>query len=234
MKRHTFLAALLVLGAGNGAFAQDLTPPDVSEMPAQTWSGFYLGAQGGFAWADVDWDNVSLTGEQFSFDPEGFLGGGHGGAQIQFHRLVFGVEGSVSGADLEDTVTSAVNPAVTYTTEIDVLATVAGRIGVAFNSVMPYVKGGYAGGNVRTSGLNAGFDSFSITDWENGWTAGGGIEIRRRNFIFGAEYDFVDLGDFDRNGTTDIALFPFTITDIDTGIHSVSGRVSYLFGGAAP
>jgi outer membrane immunogenic protein len=211
-------ALMLLVAASTGAKAGD-------------WSGFYVGAHLGGAWAGVDWADVSLTSEPVSNDSNGFIGGGHIGFQHQFNNIVVGLEASISGADLSDTVTSSFVPTVTYRTEIDTMVTVTGRLGVTFNHFLPYVKVGYAAADVTTSGNASAIpDSFSISDWEHGWIIGGGLETKLgENLVAGVEYDYIDLGENNRNGVT-AQGFSFTLTDVDTQIQTVMARISYKFG----
>jgi outer membrane immunogenic protein len=120
---------------------------------------------------------------------------------------------------------------VTYTTEIDTMVTVSGRLGFTFNHFLPYVKVGYAAADVTTRGNEStNPDSFSISDWEHGWIIGGGLETKLgENLVAGVEYNYVDLGENNRNGVTATGI-PFTLTDIDTQVQVVTARISYKFG----
>lgn len=201
-------------------------------MAQGNWSGGYVGVHLGGAWTSTDWADVSLLAEPVSTDASGFIGGGHIGFLQQYNGIVFGIEASLSGADLNETVASASLPAiVSYSTKIDMIATVTARIGLPMNEFLPYLKVGYAGGNVTTSGSHALIpDAFSTKDWEHGWTVGGGIEFKiSENLTAGAEYSYIDLGGGDRNGITNTGI-PYTITGIDTEIHSVTARLTYRFG----
>jgi outer membrane immunogenic protein len=202
------------------------------QASAQDWTGFYLGAHAGGVWANEDWTDVDLTTEPVSFEPSGIMGGGQIGAQMMFQSFVLGVEGTFSGAGVDANADSVVVPGVvTYSTDIDMMATAVGRLGFAYGSFMPYLKGGYAGAHLTTAGENTGIpDAFTISDWEHGWTVGGGIEYTWNNFIFGADYGYVNLGDFNRSGTTDTGI-PFTVTGIESRIHTMNARISFLFGG---
>jgi outer membrane immunogenic protein len=90
---------------------------------------------------------------------------------------------------------SVVNPAITYSTDINTIATVTGRLGVASNRWLIYAKGGWAGAQVDLSGRNTALsDRFSFDDWRNGWTVGGGLEYKvSRNISLGVEYGFIDM-----------------------------------------
>lgn len=232
----------LLLGTSVFAGLSLVAAAQAADLPAKApraappvfynWSGFYIGGHVGGAWADINWDDVSLTGEPVSHSPSSWIAGGHVGFNYQVGSIVFGVEGTFSGTDLSETVTSAVNPNVTYTSDIDWITTVAGRLGVAWDRALIYAKGGGAWAKVGTSGFNSGIpDAFSISSTRSGWVVGVGLEyLVTPNFIFGVEYNHIDLGSHDRSGTTTIGL-PFTITNVDTTIDSVVARLSYKFGG---
>lgn len=193
-------------------------------------SGFYVGAQAGYGWGEVDWPDADLTSESVSHDANGALGGFHLGYQHDMGDIVLGFEGSFSFANLEDEMVSAVNPDVSYETEIDMIGTATARIGFQFDNLMPFAKAGYAGADVEIRGTNTGIgDAFSDSNWEHGWTAGAGLEYRLSDQIMiGAEYSYIDLGKTNRSGSTDLAI-PFTISGVDTQIQAVMARVSYRF-----
>ena len=113
------------------------------------------------------------------------------------HLRVLGVEGTFAGSTIKGSLTNTtfgVGFDDVFETRINSLATVTGRVGYAFNNWLPYIKGGYAGANVKfsvsdTAGANQG--SGSETKWHNGWTIGAGLEYGlTRNWIIGVEYDF--------------------------------------------
>ena len=49
-----------------------------------------------------------------------------------------------------------------------------------------------------------------------------------RNLSVGLEYSYIDLGSSNYAGVTAAAL-PFTVTNVDTQIHSVTARLNYRF-----
>jgi outer membrane immunogenic protein len=197
-----------------------------------SWTGLYIGTHKGIAWADVDWANVTLTGEPVSTSNSSWLAGGQVGFNYQIGSIVFGVEGTIAATDLSGSFRSKVNPVVTYTSEIDRIATATGRLGVAWDRSLIYVKGGGAWANLTTSGRNPGLpDAFSIESTRSGWVVGGGVEfLVTNNFVFGFEYNHIDLGTHNRSGTTTLGI-PFTISNIDTTIDTAVMRASWKFGG---
>ena len=157
-------------------------------VPFIGWTGFYVGGAVGGTWSAVDWANVNLTGERVNNDASGFIGGGQVGYNQQFGNLVIGAEATLSGTTLSDDFRSTKPAAWTYSTDINTMATVTGRLGFAANQWLVYAKAGWAGGHVDVSGRNA-VDSFSLGDWRNGWTMGAGLEYKMtRNIGLGIEY----------------------------------------------
>jgi opacity protein-like surface antigen len=194
-----------------------------------SWTGLYMGIHAGGAWSQVNWADVDLTGEPVNNDAIGFIGGAQVGYNVQLGSLVVGAEATISGTTLRDDFRSVVNPAaVTYTTDIQAITTVTGRLGIATNQLLIYAKAGWAGANVDVSGRNiAPPDSFAFSDWRNGWTAGGGGELRLSpTMSFGVEYSYIDLGSRNYAGTT-VFPFPVAITDHDVQIHSVTARLNF-------
>jgi outer membrane immunogenic protein len=74
------------------------------------------------------------------------------------------------------------------------LGTARGRIGYAFDRLLPYVTGGLATGNVTAAVPGIG----SAGNTSTGWTIGAGVELALTgNWTVKAEYLYVDLGTFD-------------------------------------
>jgi outer membrane immunogenic protein len=227
------ISAAAVLGLGASAAHADgyIRGPGYRVPAPFSWTGFYIGGHVGGAWSQVDWANVSLTNERVNNDSSGFIGGGQVGFNWQVGNIVLGVEGTYSATNLGDTATSTVNPAaVTYHTDIDNIGTVTGRLGFAADKFLIYAKGGWAIANVEVSGRDTALpDRFSFSHTQNGWTVGAGVEyMLSRNISLGAEYAFIDLGSHSFTGTT-VGLLPVTIRDVDTQIHSVTGRLNFRF-----
>jgi outer membrane immunogenic protein len=198
--------------------------------PFASWTGFYIGGNIGGAWSDVDWSNLGLTDERFDKTVSGFIGGGQIGYNQQIGNMVLGVEATLSGADLNRDFRSIVAPTVSFNADVNTIATVTGRFGVAADQWLFYGKAGWAGAQVEFSGRNTiGPDRFSFDDWHNGWTAGVGLEYKvARNVSFGVEYSFVGLDSDTHNGLTRLAV-PFTVRDRDLDIQSVTARLNFQF-----
>jgi len=251
-----FLQACLVLLAGaavSPAMAADLpvkatAPALAPPVPLYDWSGFYIGGHFGYGWGDSRWtfqhDSFwnNTRGETVNPRPDGWLGGGQLGFNYQAGHLLFGVEGTLSAADISETVGSPILPAVVFggdrmTTKIKSLYTVAGRVGAVWNQFLFYGKGGWAGGEVELSARTTfgGGAAWTRSRSRSGWLAGAGVEyMLMPNIIFGVEYNYIDLGSDTysaRNTGPAAAGFLPANTDVQdtTRIHTIVGRVSYRF-----
>lgn len=236
-----FLAAALSASAANAADLLGLrTPARIAPVaPAFTWTGCYVGGHAGGGWARTSWTNTVNTtafgdltaGQGYRQTDGGFIGGGQLGCNYQVSEWVVGIEGSFSGATLKGNVPNTVFGAAddVFTTRVESLALVTGRVGYAWNNWLFYAKGGYAGGEVKFSVADvippAG--SGSASKWQNGWTVGGGIEYALTpNWILGVEYDYVDLLTKSYEVGGGAGLYTF---DVHPQIHQALARVSYKF-----
>ncbi len=213
---------LLALGLAS-ASAADLPrraapAPVYTPVPVYNWSGFYVGINGGGAFGHSSVSNV--LGSQ-GFNVDGGLVGGTIGYNYQVGQWVFGVEGDIDWADIRGSTNSGPCVGGTCSVKNDWLATVRGRVGYAFDRFMPYVTGGGAFVDVKTSA--PGFASNSNT--QAGWTVGGGLEFAINGpWTAKVEYLYVDLG----NDTCDAGSCGVsTTTDFHTNI--VRAGINYRF-----
>jgi outer membrane immunogenic protein len=150
-----------------------------------TWTGFYIGANVGYVWGDVDEPGI-FPGE---IDPEGFFLGGQVGYDYQLdNNIVLGlfVTGPVLFADEEES-------AFGLTFEADLDWAIAGgvRAGYAFGSFLPYVMGGYIVG--EGTGTAPGFD---LTETHDGYLLGLGLDYRiSEMFDVGVTYTYTDMSE---------------------------------------
>jgi outer membrane immunogenic protein len=185
----SLLTAILAWGSATAAdlspgYQQPIAPAPVY-YPVYSWTGFYLGINGGGGWGSSQWDGVG------QFDVSGGLIGGTIGYNWQISRFVIGAEGDIDWSGIRGTTTVFCPSGCT--TRNYWLATVRGRLGYAFDRFLPYVTGGLAVGDIN-AGL-PGFPGGSISN--AGWTIGGGLEVGLvRNVSLKAEYLFVDLANF--------------------------------------
>lgn len=219
MKKYLLasVAALGIIAAG-AASAADLpsrkgpVAAPVYIPPVFTWTGFYVGANAGYGWGNVNTNGgVAITN---TGDLDGFVGGAQVGYNYQMGQFVLGLEADIQGADLSTGDKLGGLPVKT-----DYFGTVRARAGIAFDRFMPYVTGGWAYGNVKTSVPALGFSNDS--SHTGGWALGGGLEYAiTNNLIAGVEYLYVDLGDKRILNTGD---------KVGTDFSVVRARLSYKF-----
>ena len=128
-----FPLALLAGLASTGAYAADVVEeappaPVVQEAPIFSWTGGYIGIQGGGLWSHSSF-NESDTG-LFSDNFNGGLLGGYAGYNYQAGAWVFGIEGDFNGVWNDETFNVG-----GFDVDIgtDYLASVRGRVGYAID-----------------------------------------------------------------------------------------------------
>jgi outer membrane immunogenic protein len=181
-------AGLLVAAVASPSFAADLPRP-AYKAPAFvapfSWSGFYVGLNGGYTWGKSDWSGAN----NFSVSPKGWLGGGTLGYNVQTGSWVWGIEGDIDYAALKGTADSAVCTGCLF--KETWISTVRGRVGYAMDRWLPYVTGGLAYGNMYMQGPAGGSENKT----KAGWTAGAGVEWAFNGpWSTKLEYLYVDLG----------------------------------------
>jgi outer membrane immunogenic protein len=180
------LAVMTMIGAANAAdMPRRHAMPTKAPMyeAAYNWTGFYVGINGGAGWGRSNWDAFGTE-----FNTSGGLVGGTIGYNYQMGQVVLGLEGDGDWSGLRGSGSCA---GLSCETRNNWLATARGRIGYSFGRVMPYVTGGGAFGDVKSS--LAGFGSQTTT--KAGWTLGGGAEVAIAGpWTAKIEYLYVDLG----------------------------------------
>jgi outer membrane immunogenic protein len=212
--------------------------PPPADLPA-SWAGFYLGGQVGYGMDSVRWRNL---GASTFFSPlnavtrdsgSGVIGGGQLGYNFQYNRFVFGIEGSASAADFDRSFASPYFPATdVWSSKLTWLTTVTGRVGYGFDTWLPYIKGGFAAGNVETSIRNNAVGVISQGSAVHaGWTVGGGVEVKlTRQLSLGLEFMHTGLGrSTDINGPQIVPGAPESY-GIGLRSNSITARFNYLFG----
>jgi outer membrane immunogenic protein len=102
---------------------------------------------------------------------------------------VFGVEGDVDWSNIRGS--SVCGAGFSCETKNSWLATARGRVGYAFDRFLPYVTGGLAVGDIKSS--VSGVDS--STNTKAGWALGGGVEYAIAGpWTAKVEYLYADLG----------------------------------------
>src|SRR3974390_290655 len=93
-------AGALALAAGMASAAHAAPPPP--PVPMYNWSGFYIGAHGGYGWGRDPLTDTLFGGEKGSnVDSKGWLGGFQAGANWQSGSWVGGVEIDLSATGIK-------------------------------------------------------------------------------------------------------------------------------------
>ena len=151
MNKHArlslYLAGLAILALPTTAYATPFT-----------WTGFYIGGNAGAGWGG---DSTSVDLDGFNYfaanpvpgevtkvgDDTAFIGGGQVGYNYAFSNLVAGIEADFSGFDIRAAKIPASSKAdwgsdTRVSVEMNWLATVRGRLGVAMDRWLIYGTGG--------------------------------------------------------------------------------------------
>jgi outer membrane immunogenic protein len=171
MKRVLIGSAIVVsLFAATGASAADLparayTKAPVMVDPVYSWTGFYVGINGGYSWGRAS--ETALIGAPFpgSFTARQDVNGGFGGGQIGYNwqvdpRWLLGLEADIQGSgergssndDLGSIRVGRFGFTASTANSVDFpwFATFRGRAGLlADPSLLLYVTGGLAVGEVK-------------------------------------------------------------------------------------
>jgi outer membrane immunogenic protein len=156
------------------------------------WSGFYAGAQVGYAAGDTKFRYVTAPASA-NHSTSGYLAGVHAGYNHQYsNNIVVGAEADINYADINGN-TACPNPAFRCSSGIEWYGTVRARAGYAFDRVLPYITGGFAYGDVRKA-TRFGAAGRSTTKTSMGWTAGAGVEYAITDRISArVEYSYLNF-----------------------------------------
>jgi outer membrane immunogenic protein len=228
----TKIVGLALLASISGAVAADLpqaAPAAYSKSPvlaaAYNWTGFYIGAMGGYGWSQNFHSGGAVTNTN---DLKGGFAGGTVGYNWQApgSQFVFGLEVDAAWSDLA--YREAFILGTTLEDRIRSMGSVTGRVGFAADAALFYVKGGYAWADNRLALLNAANVAlFSESRFHSGWTIGGGLEYGfTPNWSAKAEYMYSSFSDSNY-------LSAFTPGGVALGmdIHTAKVGVNYRFGG---
>ena len=165
--------------------------------PVWSWAGFYIGGNVGIAQSrssitDEPGGAPFLTGalgvSSIDTRKTGVIGGLQAGYNWQFNSLVVGVEGDISFGSLN--ASTNLFGTDTYSSKLNALGTLRGRVGWAVDRFLVYGTGGVALASLSDQlvdtpvGFTAGPTSNAF-----GWVAGGGVEYALSGpWIVRAEY----------------------------------------------
>jgi outer membrane immunogenic protein len=239
-------AGLTVAGAAQAADMPLKAAPRVADT--FSWTGFYIGAHVGGTWGTIEsalpLGTSGLSLPISSHTINGFVAGGQAGYNLQVNPwLVLGVEGQISWTDSSGRTPCAPLSILGCSTDVNWMATLAGRVGFTRGHTMLYVKGGVAWADTDHSVDFLGVTFLTSSSTRTGAMVGAGVEHAfAPNWSAKIEYNYMDF-DTERLGfglgscPTQMALVVRnrlcgTIdADVTQKIHLVKFGVNYRFWG---
>jgi len=192
------------------------------------WTGFYIGAEGGWGKARAEQTNLNSGVTLGFYDQGGGLAGGTAGYNAQMGVWILGVETDLAWARIfgEETDCGPKRNQI-CPTETRAFGTVRGRVGLAVsNNTMLFVAGGLAYGEIHAFKQQAVVTGG--TSWRTGPTIGGGVETMvARNWSVKLEYLYAN---FPGAGTTyTIVASGVPIAAVERDLHIVRAGVNLHF-----
>jgi outer membrane immunogenic protein len=251
--------ALAALAAGSANAADLSRPVPVYRAPPPvvtyfTWTGCYVGGNGGGLWARKDWSNdIAIpglgafpavpAGASFSsHDVNGGLGGIQGGCNYQVGNWVFGIQGDYDWSGASGSNNNVLFPFVAQS-NIRSLASVTGRAGYAWDRFLLYAKGGGAWARdeytMTANALIPGFTIATASETRTGWTVGIGGEYAFLDWLTGfVEYDYYGFGTkqntFGPCGVLVCGAAAALPVDVKENINVFKAGLNFKFGPTAP
>ncbi|MCK1296510.1 outer membrane immunogenic protein [Bradyrhizobium sp. GM2.2] len=235
-------AGALALGLSAPASAADMAARPYTKAPPMVaaiydWSGFYIGANGGWGSSRNSWDSVApfLVGPEGSHDATGGVAGGQVGYRWQTGTWVFGLEAQGDWADLRgNNLSTLFGPGFRNDSRINAFGLFTGQLGWATNNVLFYVKGGAAVTDNRNRIYSTATGAVLATTGDDtrwGGTVGVGLEYGfAPGWSAGVEYDHLFMQDRTLTFTGPAGL-AFGADRIRQDVDLVTVRVNYKFGG---
>jgi outer membrane immunogenic protein len=227
----TSLAALTAANAADMYRCPGCTARDTFYGPA-VWTGFYLGANGGYGWSAYN-DKYSYPAGVDAFGPYSAYGGNHadggfGGAQLGYNwqmasPFVIGFETDIQGAGISGSGTDGVD---NFKTQLNWFGTVRGRVGYAFDHALVYFTGGYAYGGLQSTISVA--DSFNFDNTVSGYVLGGGAEYKfNPAWSVKVEYQYLDFGKNEPTRIDGLTATGWGVNTPDDAFHTVRVGINY-------
>lgn len=235
---HTVLLSISLSVVSLSALAADLPvrtepAPAIVNVPAFSWTGFYLGGELGWTQTDPRYTTgVLLLGTPFvvssASSKNGLTYGVLGGYNYQAGNLVLGIESDFAGSTVGKIRYTAITGDF-LTAHSKWGGSIRGRLGYAADRALFYMTGGAAYISNETSipltGISVGGDGVR---W--GWTVGGGLDYAiTNNWFTGIEYRYSQY-------ETKTLIYPTPILGLgivgfkqELSNNQVTARVGYKF-----
>jgi outer membrane immunogenic protein len=236
MRKHA-VAMLFLAAVSTSASAADLPAriytkaPVVVAEPIYNWTGFYIGANGGYGWGNTN-EFPTVSANTTSFGTSGGLAGGQIGYNWQMGSWVFGLEADGDWANINGSAPCP-NPAFTCGSNTRDLASFRGRIGWAVGPALFYGTGGLGYANTHYTTLLAGVPAagstgvFDTDRW--GYAVGVGLEY---GFTpnWSAKLEYMHYG-FDSVNSAIGSLALLQPVSLSLRIDTVKVGINYRWGG---
>jgi outer membrane immunogenic protein len=209
MKKLLFGAIGLVMASATlPAVAADLPAQIYTKAPAMyapyySWTGCYVGIEGGGNWGRTSSTatgagNPAVAGLPITgnYNLSGAIVGGTAGCNYQVSNWVLGIENDFSWTNKSGTANDIApfDPATTNRVSEKWLDTLRGRVGITWDRALFYGTGGAAFASQSDNICNAGV-CIADTKTRTGWAAGAGIEYAAwENVSLKLEYLHADFG----------------------------------------
>ncbi|MEH2546502.1 outer membrane immunogenic protein [Bradyrhizobium sp. AZCC 2262] len=243
MKKFLLGTVALIAFAAPAAAADLAARPYVKAPPTPIavvydWSGFYIGANGGWGSSRKCWDSVApalFIGGEGCHDATGGTAGGQIGYRWQTGTWVFGIEGQGNWADFRGSNASTLFLGSRNESKIDAFGLITGQVGWAANNVLFYVKGGAAvtADRFRIVDIPTGIVTGTTGDdtrW--GGVVGVGLEYGfAPNWSAAIEYDHLFMQDRTYTFISPVGGGFFAADRIRQDVDLVTVRVNYRWGG---
>lgn len=217
-----FTAAAGFAGAASAADIYQAPPPISSPIytpaPMFTWTGAYIGLQGGY-----DWNRASTP--PYSANVDGFIGGLYGGYNWQTAtNWVLGIDGSINWSGASGSSTGPGPLPDANSAEVNWKGLIRGRLGYAWDRFMLYGTAGAAVAGYSASTTNPD-GTGNATPW--GWTVGAGAEVALTdNVVARLDYSYQDYGTFNVTGS---GTFGGGGVPVSLKSHTVMGGIALKF-----
>jgi outer membrane immunogenic protein len=250
---HVLAVAVIAVGAldvSSIARAADM-PVKARPLPdpVRTWDGCYAGGQLGGAYSRAHWQHNSenpynsangtpIEKTEESFQQLRMAVGAQVGCNFSYSGpWMLGMEAGLIATPMDRAQDNNIvfDPGSSFSssvrTEIRSIFSATARLGFSpAQDWLLYVKGGYAGAYIHTSGSIVDRPEFEYNDskWHHGWTAGAGFEYRLfRNVSVGAEYGYYRFADRDYfQGFTALPQNPVSLR-VGAEVHTAMARVNF-------
>jgi outer membrane immunogenic protein len=229
-------AAIALLSTALIARAADLPQKAYAPAPVMMavydWTGFYIGANGGYGSNRACWGNFAGFNTEGCNSKSGGMFGGQGGFRWQAGQFVFGLEAEGDWANMRASVPSVFVLGGTDSSKVTSVGLFTGQIGYAMNAALFYLKGGAALANNNFLVQNAaGTGLYYASSHKLGATVGVGFEYGfTPNWSAGIEYDHLMMGNANNSFSVPAGVAAVANT-VSQNIDMVTLRVNYKFGG---